>query len=118
MPNAKELIEKARELLKQDAVIITGAEYKAGVMERIQLYFRSENDVVMDIIDKDDLVQNFPDEGVYALTDRGLKRVEMFEGKEDMFFRIDGNHTEEDDFGTLPTVRFMETVEGICSLRF
>ena len=117
MPGTKELTAKARELLEKDAVLITAAEYKNGVMERVQLYFRSEHEAVMDIINKDDLVQNFPDEGVYVLTDHGLKRVEMFEGEEDMYFRIDGTHEEKDDFGSLPSVRFMETVEAVCGLR-
>ena len=102
---------------QKDAVLITAAEYKNGVMERVQLYFRSEHEAVMDIINKDDLVQNFPDEGVYVLTDHGLKRVEMFEGEDDMYFRIDGTHEEKDDFGPLPSVRFMETVEAVCGLR-
>ena len=41
----------------------------------------------------------------------------MFEGEEDMYFRIDGTHEEKDDFGPLPSVRFMETVEAVCGLR-
>ena len=117
MPGVKELTVKAQELLKKDAVLVTAAEYKAGVMERIQVYFRDEREAVMDVISKDDLVQNFPDEGVYVLTDNGFKRVEMFEGEEDMFFRIDGTREEKDDFGPLPSVRFMETVEAVCALR-
>ena len=85
--------------------------------ERIQVYFWDEREAAMDIISKDDLVQGFPEAGAYSLTDHGLKRIEMFEGAEDMFFRSDGTHKETDCFGPLPSVRFLETVEAISQLR-
>ncbi len=114
----KEIIRKAEELMKADAVLITAAEYtKEGVMERVQVYFWDETEAAMDIITKDDLVQNYPDAGAYALSNDKLCKVSMFEGAEDMFFRIDGTKEESDQFGTLPTVRFMENVEEICALR-
>ncbi len=111
-----DLTAKAAELLKKDAVIITAAEYKKGILERAQLYFWSEGPV-MDIVSKDDLVQNWPETGVYAFDGKGFHTVAMFEGAEDMFFRVDGTRTEEDDLGALPSVLFMETVEGICGLK-
>lgn len=118
-----QLPEKARELLGQGAVIITGADIVGSVVERIQVYFADDGEAVMDVISKDDLVQNFPDEGVYALVTspdgRGgeFRRVEMFEGDEDMYFRTDGTKNECDEFAGVPTVSFMETVESICSLK-
>ena len=123
MPNAEQLAAKAAELLKKDAVIITAVEIKHNIVNRIQVYFWSDGEAVMDIINKDDLVQNWPDSGVYTLNtnakncDSAFRKVEMFEGEEDMYFRIDGTLEEADDFGPLPTVLFLETVEAICRLK-
>lgn len=118
-----QLPEKAKELLESGAVIITGADIKSGVSERIQVYFASEGEAVMDIITKDDLVQNFPEEGVFALSvaqdgrSGEFRQVEMFEGEEDMYFRTDKTREESDEFAGVPAVTFMETVESICSLK-
>ena len=123
MADMKQLVAKARELLLAEAVIITGCDRTNGVIDQVQLYFWSENQAVMDIVSKDDLVQNWPDTGVYSLVvspgsaERSFKRVTMFEGEEDMYFRIDGTKTEADDLGNLPRVAFMEAVEGISLLR-
>ena len=123
MAETKQLVAKARELLLAEAVIITGCDRTNGVIDRVQLYFWSEGQAVMDIVSKDDLVQNWPDTGVYSLVvspgsaERSFKRVTMFEGEEDMYFRIDGTKTESDDLGNLPGVAFMEAVEGISQLR-
>ena len=123
MPNAEQFAAKAAELLKKDAVIITAVEIKHGIVNRIQVYFWSDGQAVMDIINKDDLVQNWPDSGVYTLNttakncDSAFRKVEMFEGEEDMYFRVDGTHEESDDFGMLPSVLFLETVEAICNLK-
>ncbi len=118
MASVKDLVKKAEELMKQDAILVTAAEYdKSSVLERIQVYFWDERDAAMDVIDKDDLVQGFPEAGAWALTGNGLKKIVMFEGAEDMFFRIDGTREEADALGDLPTVRFMETVEAICALQ-
>ena len=117
------LLSKATELLESGAVIITGVDVKDGIMERAQVYFSSENEAVMDIINKDDLVQNFPDEGVFVLNlasdgkSGEFRQLEMFEGEEDMYFRTDKTREESDEFAGIPTVSFMETVENICSLK-
>lgn len=122
MTKAETIAQKAAELMKNDAAILTAAEIKNGVVRKMQVYFWDGKSAVMDIITKDDLVQNFPDAGVYVLvpgeSDAGkaLKKVEMFEGEEDMYFRTDGTRTEEDEFAGLPPVLFMETVEAMCSL--
>ena len=124
MADMKQIVAKARELLLAEAVIITGCDRTGGVLDRVQLYFWSEGQAVMDIISKDDLVQNWPDTGVYSLVvspggaERSFKRVTMFEGEEDMYFRIDGTKTEADDLGDLPCVAFMEAVAGISPLRW
>lgn len=118
-----QLPEKAKELLENGAVLITGADYINGAAERIQVYFADDGEAVMDIICKDDLVQNFPEEGVYALCTAAdgksgeFRQVVMFEGAEDMFFRTDGTREECDELANVPAVSFMETVESICSLK-
>ena len=123
MADAGQLAAYAKKLMLADAVIITACDLKDGVLEQVQLYFWSEGQAVMDIVSKDDLVQNWPDTGVYSLIaspgapERSFKKVAMFEGEEDMYFRIDGTRTEADDLGALPRVVFMEAVEGISTLR-
>ena len=117
MSNSK-LIERAREILKSEGVIISAADIREGVMEQIQLYFESDGQAVMDVVSKDDLVQNWPDAGAYAFNSDGkFRKVTMFEGEEDMYFRVDGQKTESDDFGPLPQVVFLETLEEISQLR-
>ncbi len=117
------LLGKAVEILESGAVIITGADIADGIMERVQVYFNADGEAVMDIITKDDLVQNFPDEGVYVLSTAGsgksgeFRKVEMFEGEEDMYFRTDGTKEEQDEFSNLPSVTFMESVEQLCTLK-
>ena len=121
MTKAETIAQKAAELMKNDAVLITAADIKNGVVQKIQVYFWSDAPV-MDIITKDDLVQGFPDAGAYVLVpgtsdaNKALKKLEMFEGEEDMYFRTDDTRTEEDEFAGVPPVLFMETVEAICSL--
>ena len=123
MADVKPMIEKARELLRADAAIVTACDIKDGVIEQVQLYFLSDGEAVMDVVTKDDLVQNWPDTGVYSLVvspgaaERSFKRIAMFEGEEDMYFRIDGTRNEADDLGPLPPVAFMEAVEGLSQLR-
>ena len=118
-----QLPEKAKELLENGSVLITGADIKDGIVERIQVYFADDGEAVMDIITKDDLVQNFPEEGVFVLctaengTTGEFRQLEMFEGAEDMYFRTDKTHEECDEFAAVPTVSFMETVESICALK-
>ena len=122
MTKAQQLAGKAAELMKKDAAVVTAAEIRNGVVQKIQVYFWDNNAPVMDVITKDDLVQNFPDAGVYVLvpgeSDAGkaLKKLEMFEGEEDMYFRTDGTRTQADEFADVPSVLFMETVEAICGL--
>ena len=123
MAEVKAIVAKAREILTAEAVVITAADIKDGVIEALQVYFWSDGQAVMDVINKDDLVQNWPEQGVYSLVvspggaEKSFKKVAMFEGAEDMYFRIDGTRTEQDDLGSLPRVAFMETVEAISQLR-
>ena len=117
------LLDRISEVLKTGAPVVTAADIKHGVVQRVQLYFESEGEAVMDVINKDDLVQNFPDEGMYALTQNEnqhsceVKKIEMFEGEEDMFFRTDGTATEADEFGGVPSVTFIEAVEALATMK-
>ena len=116
--STKKLTEQAKEILKSEAVIISAADIKDGVMQQVQLYFESEGQAVMDVVNKDDLVQNWPDAGAYAFNSDGkFRKVTMFEGEEDMYFRVDGQKIESDDFGPLPGVAFLEVLEEISQLR-
>ena len=123
MAETKAIVAKAKELLTAEAVVITAADIENGVLERLQVYFWSDGQAVMDVISKDDLVQNWPEQGVWSLVvspgaaEKSFKKVAMFEGEEDMYFRIDGTRTERDDLGDLPRVAFMESVEAISQLR-
>ena len=117
------LLGKAAEILESGAIIITGADIDNGVMEKVQVYFNADGEAVMDIISKDDLVQNFPDEGVYVFNTAvngksgEFCKVEMFEGEEDMYFRTDGTKEEQDEFCNVPSVTVMESIEQLCSLK-
>ena len=123
MADVRSIVAEARKLLVAEAVVITACDAENGVIERVQLYFWSEGQAVMDVVTKDDLVQNWPEQGVYSLVvspggaEQSFKTVAMFEGDADMYFRIDGTRTEADDLGALPPVAFMESVEAISQLR-
>lgn len=111
-------LEKISAALKAGSPVITAADVKHGIMEQVQLYFEADGEAVMDLVNKDDLVQNFPDEGVFVLGQNGnLRKLVMFEGEEDMYFRTDGTSEESDEFGGVPTVSFMEAVEAVSQLK-
>lgn len=117
MSNNK-LTEQAKEILKSEAVIISAADIKEGIMQQVQLYFESEGQAVMDVVNKDDLVQNWPDAGAYVFNSDGkFRKVTMFEGEEDMYFRVDGTKEEKDDFGPIPCVIFLEVLEEISQMK-
>ncbi|MBR2374440.1 MAG: hypothetical protein IKA87_09460 [Lentisphaeria bacterium] len=117
MSNTK-ITERAKEILRSAAVIVTAADIKDGIIQQVQLYFESEGQAVMDVVNKDDLVQNWPDAGAYAFNcDGKFRKITMFEGDEDMYFRVDGGKDESDDIGLLPGVVFMESVEQISQLK-
>lgn len=123
MPNLKTIVEAARETMKNDAVILTAVEYRNRRATRFQVYFWDEHQAVMDIISRNDLLENWPDAGVYLLDtaatdpDDVLRPVRRFEGEEEIFLRTSDEDAEADELGTLPTVLFMEAVEAICALK-
>ena len=110
-------LEKISATLKAGSPVVTAADVKHGVMEQVQLYFESEGQAVMDVVSKDDLVQNWPDAGAYVFNcDGKFRKVTMFEGEEDMYFRTDGTKEEQDNFGELPNIIFLETLEEISQM--
>ena len=123
MPQLKTIVESARDTMKNDAVILTAVEYKKKLAVRFQVYFWDEHQAVMDIISRNDLLENWPDAGVYVLdtaapnTDDLLRPVRRYEGEEEIFLRISDEDAEADELGVLPTVLFMEAVEAICALK-
>lgn len=123
MPNLKTIVEAARETMKNDAVILTAVEYRNNRAMRFQVYFWDEHQAVMDIISRNDLLENWPDAGVYLLDtaatdpDDVLRPIRRFEGEEEIFLRTSDEDADADELGTLPTVLFMEAVEAICALK-
>ena len=119
MANNNKLHEQLKEVLKSGSPVITAATIDSkGVMQSVQLYFEADGEAVMDVISKDDLVQNFPEEGVFVINKNGNPvKLVMFEGEEDMYFRTDGTTTESDEFADVPSVTFMTAVENISQLK-
>ena len=124
MATAKQLTAEAAKVLWKGAALITAADWADGEVKRVQVYFESDGEAVMDIVDVKDLIDNFPDEGVYVLDPAGktdaeaLRRVRLYESSEDLHLRAVPEDAPCDDFGvTLPTVAFMEAVERISQLK-
>ncbi len=123
MPQLKTIVESARETMKHDAVILTAVEYRNGLAARFQVYFWDEHQAVMDIISRNDLLENWPDAGVYALDtaasdpDEVLRPLRRFEDAEEIYLRCSDEDAGADELPPLPTVLFMEAVEEICALK-
>ncbi len=124
MLTAKAIAAEAEKRMKANAVLVTAVEISEGFAERIQVYFWDEHEAVMDIISKIDLVENWPDDGVYVLdtgaptVEKAFRELRLIDGEEDFYLRAtEGDDVPCDDFGTLPSVLFLESVEAICSLK-
>ncbi len=121
MATAKQLMAEAEKVLWRGAALITAADWdEEGEVSRVQVYFESDGEAVMDVIPVKDLIDNFPDEGVYVLDPAGksdaesLRRVRLYESSENIHLRAVPGDEPCDDFGvTLPSVTFMEAVEKI-----
>lgn len=123
MATAKQLAAEAGKVLWQGAALITAADWEEGEVKRVQVYFESDGEAVMDVVDIKDLIDNFPEEGVYVLDPAGksdaeaLRKVRLYESSEDLHLRAVPTDEPCDDFGViLPTVAFMEAVERISQL--
>ena len=123
MPTVEAIAAEAKNVMKAGAVIITAAEFKGNSATRLQVYFWDEHQAVMDVIGKSDLLENWPDDGVYALdttaskAEDSMRLVHRCEGEEEIYIRTTDEDAEADELGTLPTVLFLESVEAICELK-
>lgn len=122
MATARQLCAKAREVMKKESVIITGVDMAEGSIQRLQVYFWDEKEAVMDIIEKYDLVENWPDAGVFVFNEDGgehdcLTEVRIIDGEEDFFIRSVPGDELCDDLGNLPRVVTLEAIELISQLK-
>ncbi len=123
MATAKQIAALAKKIMVNGSVIISGADYdEERLLARLQVYFWDEKEAVMDIITPDDLIQNWPDEGVYAINVSGdeqsaLIPVRKYEGSDNIYLRISEEDLAKDDLGELPGVVVLEALELICQLR-
>lgn len=126
MATANQMRAAAREAMREGAVVITAAEFSSpGVLERVQLYFFDEKSAVMDYVDKNDLLDNWPDEGVFVLNPNGNEKHAILpvgtwydEDNDIEYIRVPEVDLPADELVEgLPTVHFMDAVEQICTLK-
>jgi hypothetical protein len=126
MATANQMRAAARDAMREGAVVITAAEFSApGVLERVQLYFFDEKSAVMDYVDKNDLLDNWPDEGVFVLNPNGDEKSAIlpvgtwYDEENDMeYIRVPEVDLPADELVEgLPSVHFMDAVEQICTLK-
>lgn len=126
MATANQMRARARVVMKDEgAVVITAVDFsEPGRAERFQVYFWDDGEAVMDVISKADLLENWPDEGVYVLNPAGGEADAVVpvgtwydEANDAEYIRTAENDEPADDVGVLPSVAFMEAVEQISQLR-
>lgn len=119
MKLAEKLAEKAFEVLKDNAVLVSAADYQNNIVTKLQLYFLDDEDTVaMDVIKKVELLESGVEDifvlNVNAASERDLiQRVGICDIEDQLFIKADPEDTEaSDDFGVqLPTVAYMESIE-------
>ena len=119
MKLAEKLAEKAFELLKNDAVLISAVDFQGNNANKIQLYFLDdENAVAMDVIKKADLLESGVEDifvlNVNASSERDLIRpIGVCDIENELYIKADPQDTTPgDDFGVqLPSVAYMESIE-------
>ncbi len=123
MATAKQITAMARKVMLANSVVVSGADFDdGGRITRLQVYFWDENEAVMDIIPVKDLIDNWPDDGVYVINPAGgehdcLLPVRIFEGADDLHLRSTEEDEESDDLGAIPPVVTLEALEMICQLK-
>ena len=123
MATAKQITAMAKKVMLKGSVVISGVDYDTeGRIARLQVYFWDERQAVMDIISKEDIVENWPDEGVYVINVAGgeldcLSEARIVDGEEDFFVRAVPEDDLRDDLGNLPSVVILEALESICQLK-
>ena len=124
MKLAEKLAEKAFEVLKEDGVLITAADFQGNNVTKLQLYFiDDENTVASDIIKKAELLESGVEDifvlNVNAASERELiQRVGICDIEDELYIKADPeSEVSGDDFGvTLPSVAYLESIE-ILSLK-
>ncbi|MBR7119020.1 MAG: hypothetical protein IKC77_02345 [Lentisphaeria bacterium] len=126
MATANQMRAAARDAMRDGAVVITAADFsEAGVLEKVQLYFFDEKSAVMDYVEKDDLLENWPEEGVFVLNPAGDEKhailpVGTFYDEENdiEYIRVPEEDAPCDELVPgLPSASLMDAVEQICALK-
>ena len=126
MATAHQMRAKGWEVMCAGAVVITAADFSApGCLKQVQLYFLDEKRAVMDIVSKEDLLENWPEDGVYVLNPSGDEKNAIlpvgtfYDEETDIeYVRVPENDVPQDELlPELPTVQFMDAVEQICSMK-
>ena len=119
MKLAEKLAEKAFEVLNEDGVLITAADFQGKNVTKMQLYFiDDENTVASDIIKKVELLESGVEDifvlNVNAASERELiQRVGICDIEDELYIKADPESEEAgDDFGVaLPSVAYLESIE-------
>ena len=126
MATANQMRAAARDAMRNGAVVITAAEFTSpGVLQKVQLYFFDGKEAVMDYVDKDDLLDNWPEEGVFVLNPEGDEKHALlpvgtwYDEENDMeYIRVPENDEPCDELVPgLPCVSLMDAVEQISALK-
>ncbi len=126
MATANQMRAAARDAMRDGAVVITAADFsETGVLEKVQLYFFDEKSAVMDYVEKDDLLENWPEEGVFVLNPAGDEKhailpVGTFYDEENdiEYIRVPEEDAPCDELVPgLPSASLMDAVEQICALK-
>lgn len=125
MALADKIAEKAKEAMLNDAVIISAADFNAGKITKLQVYFWDEHEAAMDVIKRDDLLDSCP-ENIYVIDINAkserelLQEVLVQEIEDELYLKIEKSTTEnlaQDDLGNIINVAYMEAIEAIASLK-
>ena len=126
MATANQMRAAARDAMRDGAVVITAAEFSnPGILEKVQLYFFDDKEAVMDYVEKNDLLDNWPEEGVFVLNPEGDEKHAIlpvgtwYDEENDMeYIRVPENDAPCDELVPgLPSVSLMDAVEQICALK-
>ena len=125
MALADKIAEKAYAAMKEDAVIISAADFKDGKITKMQVYFWDEKEPASDVIKRNDLLEACP-ESIYVININAgserelLTEVLLTEVEEELYFKVsttDNPDSPEDDLGTIVNVAYMEAFEAISLLK-
>jgi hypothetical protein len=125
MALADKIAEKAYKAMKEDAVIISAADFKDGKISKMQVYFWDEKEPASDVIKRNDLLEACP-ENIYLININAgserelLTEVLLTEVEEELYFKISTTDDPEspcDDLGSIVNVAYMEAFEAISCVK-